>query len=66
MSLVNFHRSLIIVAVTFCFVYAGWEIRTWLDDGGTRAVVMAGVFVVLGLALTVYLVRLASILKLKE
>lgn len=66
MSLVDFHRSLIIFAIAFCFLYAGWEIRAWLGDGQTGAVVMAGIFVVLGLGLTVYLVRLGSILKLKD
>lgn len=66
MSLVGFHRALIIVAIAFCFVYAGWEVRAWLDGGARGTIVIAGIFALLGLGLTVYLARLASILRLKE
>jgi hypothetical protein len=65
-SLVSFHRSLIVTAIAFCFVYAAWELRAWLGDGGANAPVMAAVFAALGLGLTVYLIRLAAILKLEE
>jgi hypothetical protein len=65
-SLVSFHRSLIVTAIVFCFVYAAWELRAWLGDGSSAAALMAAVFAFLGLALTAYLVRLAAILKLEE
>jgi hypothetical protein len=65
-SLVSFHRSLIVTAVAFCFVYAGWELKTWLGADGDGAPVLAAVFVLLGLGLTVYLSRLGAILKLEE
>jgi hypothetical protein len=64
-SLVSFHRSLILVAIAFCFLYAAWELRSWLGDG-SGAPILAGVFALLGLALTAYLVRLAAILKLDD
>lgn len=66
MSLVSFHRSLILVAIAFCFVYAAWELRSWLGDGSPGAPILAGIFALLGLALTAYLVRLAAILKLDD
>lgn len=66
MSLVSFHRSLIVTAIAFCFAYAAWELRAWLGDGGAGAPLMAALFAVLGLGLTVYLIRLAAILKLEE
>ena len=66
MSLVSFHRALIVTAILFCFGFAGWEVRAWLSGGGSGAVALAAIFTALGALLIVYLVRLASILKLKE
>lgn len=66
MSLVAFHRSLILAAIAFCFLYAGWELRAWLAEGSTGAAVLAAVFALLGLGLVVYLARLAAILRLEE
>jgi hypothetical protein len=65
-SLVSFHRSLILVAIAFCFMYAGWELRAWLGDPSAGTPALAGIFALLGLALTFYLVRLATILKLDD
>jgi hypothetical protein len=65
-SLVSFHRSLIVTAIAFCFVYAAWELRAWVGAGSAGAPVLAGVFALLGLALAIYLIRLAAILKLEE
>jgi hypothetical protein len=65
-SLVAFHRSLILAAIAFCFIYAGWELRVWLAEGRESAAVLAGVFTFLGLGLIVYLARLAAILKLED
>jgi hypothetical protein len=64
-SLVSFHRSLIVFAIAFCFIYAAWDVRAWLD-GGSGAPLLGGVFGILGMGLAVYLVRLPSILRLKE
>jgi hypothetical protein len=66
MSLVSFHRSLILTAIVFCFLYAGWELRSWLTGDGTGAPILAGVFATLGLTLVVYLARLSRILKLED
>lgn len=67
MSLLSFHRFLILTAIAFCLGYAAWELRAYFRfDAGASAVLVAGVFVVLGFALTVYLVRLRSILGLKS
>jgi len=65
-SLVSFHRSLILTAIAFCFMYAGWEGRAWLGDGRMGSAWMAGISAVLGIALTVYLIRLSAILKLED
>jgi hypothetical protein len=65
-SLVGFHRSLILVAIFFCFGYSAWELRAWLADGGGGPGVLAIVFALLGLALMVYLARLRTILRLRD
>jgi hypothetical protein len=64
MSLVAFHRVLILVAIAFCLGFAGWELRAWMSSGS--GLVMAAVFAALAAALTVYLIRLRSILRLED
>lgn len=67
MSLVAFHRVLILVAIAFCLGFAGWELRAAVSaEGASSALVMAVVFALLGAGLTVYLVRLRSILRLED
>lgn len=66
MSLVSFHRALIVTAIVFCFGYAVWELRAWIAGGGAGAAATAGIFALLGVGLIVYLARLTSILRLKE
>lgn len=66
MSLVSFHRSLIITAIAFCLLFAGWELQAFRADGEPGALLLSAIFGFLGLALTVYLVRLASFLKLDD
>lgn len=57
MSLVSFHRGLIAAAIVFCFGYAGWEaMATGRGTGGSMLV--GALFLVLGLGLTYYLIRL--------
>ena len=67
MSLVSFHRVLILVAIAFCLGFAGWEIRAAMAaEGGTAAILLAVVFAGLAAVLTVYLVRLRTILGLED
>lgn len=67
MSLLSFHRFLILTAIAFCLGFAAWELRAYLHfDGGGSAVVIAGVFAMLAVGLTAYLVRLRSILGLPD
>ena len=67
MSLIAFHRALILTAILFCLGYAWWELSAYLDGAaGTGAVALAAVFALLAIGLTGYLVRLSSILKLEE
>lgn len=68
MSLVSFHRALILVAIAFCLGFSGWQLRaaTVAPDGTAGALVLAVVFALLAAGLTVYLVRLRSILRLED
>lgn len=67
MSLLSFHRFLIVTAIAFCLGFAAWELRAYLHFGADgTAVLVAGTFAVLAVALTVYLVRLRSILGLRD
>lgn len=66
MSLVSFHRALILTAIIFCFGFAAWELRSFYAGGGEVAVVLSATFGLLGILLTVYLSRLAAILKLDD
>jgi hypothetical protein len=67
MSLIDFHRVLILAAIAFCFGFAGWELNEYMRaGGGSGAIAVAAVFTVLGVALAVYLVRLRSILRLRD
>ena len=67
MSLLSFHRVLILVAIAFCLGFSGWELRAAMSPGGgTGALVLAAVFAVLAAGLTVYLIRLRSILQLED
>ncbi|MSR22311.1 MAG: hypothetical protein EXR92_02015 [Gemmatimonadetes bacterium] len=62
MSLISFHRGLIATAIVFCFGYAGWEIVSFTQEGGTGSLVVGGVFLVLGVGLGYYLARLMHFL----
>lgn len=67
MSLLSFHRFLILTAIAFCLGYAAWELRAYLSfDADAGALLLAGVFAALGVGLTAYLVRLHSILGLED
>jgi hypothetical protein len=66
MSLLAFHRVLILVAVAFCLGFAGWELRAFAHGAGPGAALVAVIFAALAAILTVYLARLRSILRLPE
>jgi hypothetical protein len=60
--LIAFHRFLIAAGIVFCFGFAGWEVRAFLTDGAVGSILLALVFIVLGVALSIYLWRLKRIL----
>ena len=61
MSLVSFHRALIITAILFCFGYAAWEFRAWAAGGGGGAAAMAALFTLLGEAISeIFLIRVVA------
>jgi hypothetical protein len=62
MSLISFHRLLISAGIGFCVVFALWEGRQWLRQGGAGPLVLAVSFAFLGLGLYLYLRRLNRIL----
>lgn len=67
MSLVAFHRVLILTAIAFCLGFSAWELAAYRSSGGgAGSVLLAGLFFVLAAGLTVYLVRLRSILRLDD
>lgn len=66
MSLVSFHRALILTAIVFCFVFAGWAWQDYRTGGDADAILLSAVFALLGIGLTVYLARLAYFLKLDD
>jgi hypothetical protein len=62
MSLISFHRLLISAGIGFCVVFALWEGRLWLREGGAGPLLLAVSFAILGLGLFLYLRRLNRIL----
>jgi len=66
MSLISFHRVLIVVAILFCAGYGGWELLAFTRGGGNGSLVISGVFFVFTAALSFYLWRLKRILGIEE
>lgn len=67
MSLLGFHRFLIVTGIVFCLGFAVWELRLYLGvQGGAGALALTIVFALLAAGLTVYLARLRSILGLRD
>lgn len=62
MSLVGFHRFLIVTAIVFCVGFGLWEFDSAASGGGAGAMVLGSVFTLLGIGLGVYLNRLARFL----
>jgi hypothetical protein len=62
MSIVAFHRVLIVAAMAFCALFAGWEIARYQEDGDVGRLVLAVVFGILAAALVAYLALLKRFL----
>lgn len=62
MSLLPFHRLLIVTAIAFCFGFAAWLLVT--GDGG--AWLLAVAFLVAGVVLAYYLARLRHFLGMDD
>lgn len=62
MSLIAFHRLLISAGIAFCLGFGAWEIRAFTRDRQSGAIVLGAVFLLLGIALIIYLRRLNRIL----
>lgn len=63
MSLIGFHKFLIVTAIVFCAGYAGWEARAFFSGaGGTASLILALVFALLAAGLVYYLFQLSRIL----
>jgi hypothetical protein len=62
MSLISFHRFLIVTAIVFCLGFGLWEFNSIGSGGGTGAVILGSVFTLLGIGLSVYLRQLARFL----
>lgn len=64
MSLISFHRILIGAAIAFCGVYALWELRQFVQQGGLRPLLLAIGFAAAAVGLGYYLRHLGRILRL--
>ncbi len=64
MSLVSFHRFLIVTAIVFCLGYGAWELNAAAERAG--GFIQGTVFIVLGLGLAVYLMHLGRFLGYDE
>jgi len=62
MSLIGFHRFLIVTAIVFCLGFGVWEFSSVESGGGLRAVALGSIFTLLGIGLGAYLRRLARFL----
>jgi len=62
MSLVSFHRFLIITSSVFCLGFAWWAFDAAASGAAGGSVVLGAVFTLLGIALILYLRRLARFL----
>ncbi len=66
MSIISFHRILIATAILFCAGYGGYELVGFSREGGTGALVLGGVFLILAAGLSYYLWRLNRFLGYEE
>lgn len=66
MSLIGFHRFLILAAILFCAGYSGYELFGYSRVGDTGSLVQGIVFALLAVGLVVYLVRLNRFLGMEN
>ena len=66
MSLINFHRVLIVAAILFCAGYGAYELSGIASEAGRGSVVISGFFFVCAVGLSYYLWRLKQILGVEE
>jgi len=66
MSLISFHRVLIVTAILFCAGYGAYELSEFTKGGGNGSLVMSSVFFVLAAGLSYYLWHLKRFLGLEE
>lgn len=66
MSLISFHRFLIVTAIAFCFGFAFWEFDAAIGGDGGVAFGVGTIFILLGLGLGVYLRHLGRFLGYDE
>lgn len=66
MSLINFHRILIAVAILFCAGYGAYELPAFAKGEGEGSLVISGVFFVFAAGLSYYLWRLKYFLGVEE
>ena len=62
MSLIGFHRFLIYAGIIFCLAFSGYEFIQYSRTSSTGDLLMAIVFLALGILLAYYLSRLADFL----
>ncbi len=66
MSLVNFHRVLIAIAILFCGSYGVYELVEFTENGETGSLLISGFFLVATVGLAYYLRHLKRILGVDE
>ncbi len=66
MSLINFHRILIVAAILFCVGYGIYEFPGITGGGRDGSLVLSAFFLVCAVGLSYYLWRLKSILGVDE
>lgn len=66
MSLVSFHRLLIVTAILFCGGFAAWQLDRYAGSGDAVELVVGSAFALGAVLLIVYLVRLNRILGRRE
>ncbi len=66
MSLINFHRVLIAVAILFCGSYGVYELTVFAESGEVGSLLLSGFFLVVTVGRAYYLWHLKRILGVDE
>lgn len=64
LSLIWFHRFLIVCGTIFCASFAAYQFKIYVDQGGAGKLVLSVVFMILAVALFWYLRNLRRFLRL--